>query len=94
MASMFGYWAGLNAAENVRLDRDMWEIASRATRRPVPIPVDDRPALINQNYQLQAELQQARADSNANYQMYLAEWTAHQETKAELETVMRDWLPF
>lgn len=55
------YWMGLNAAESARVDRQMWRIASRATQRHVPAPVDDRPALINQIHQLQADLQQTQA---------------------------------
>jgi len=39
------YWMGLNAAENARLDRQMWDLATRATRRQ-QVPVDDRAALI------------------------------------------------
>lgn len=93
------YWAGLNAAENARLDRQMWDIATRATRRQ-QAPVDDRAALINQVAQLQAQLQQVIAERealrehcDANYRAWLAETTSHQRTQAALETVMSIWTP-
>ena len=87
------YWTGLNAAENARLDRQMWDIATRATRRR-QLPVDDRAALIDQVAQLQAQLQQVSAERDKNYRAWLAEATAHMETQAELNTIVTTWSPF
>lgn len=94
------YWAGLNAAENARLDRQMWDIATRATQRQ-QAPVDDRAVLIDQVAQLQAQLQEAnmdremlRAQCNTNYRAWLEETTSHQRTKTKLETVVNEWYPF
>ncbi len=87
------YWIGLNAAENARLDRQMWTLATRAAGRQ-QAPVDDRAALIDQVAQLQAQLQQAlaerdemRALCDANYRAWLAETTSHQITQATLDAV-------
>ena len=94
MASLAtAYWIGLNAAENARLDRQMWDIATRATRRR-QLPVDDRAALIDQVAQLQAQLQQVSAERDKNYRAWLAEATAHMETQAELNTIVTTWSPF
>jgi len=93
------YWMGLNAAENARLDRQMWDLATRATRRR-QVPVDDRASLIAQVAQLQAQLQQALAEQEVlrrqcdiNYRAWLAESTSHQRTQAELDTIMNIWTP-
>lgn len=88
------YWMGLNAAENARLDRHMWDLATRATRRRQPAPVDDRAVLIDQVVQLQAQLQQVTAERDKNYRAWLAEATAHMETQAELNTIVTIWSPF
>ena len=84
------YWMGLNAAENARLDRQMWDIATRATRRQ-QAPVDDRAVLIDQVVQLQAQALQASAmikhltaERDAILDKYCNEHLAHQETQIEL----------
>ncbi len=87
------YWMGLNAAENARLDRQMWDLATRATRRQ-QIPVDDRSVLIAQVAQLQTQLQQALAERDTNYRAWLEESTLHKQTQAELDTIMSTWYPF
>ena len=91
------YWMGLNAAENARLDRQMWDLATRATKRQ-QVPVDDRAALIDQVTQLQAQLQQVnvdrdrlRAQCDTNYRAWLAETRAHQTTQGELNFVRNTW---
>ncbi len=94
------YWMGLNAAENARIDRQMWDLATRATRRR-QVPVDDRAVLLAQVAQLQAQLQNALTEKdalwtqcNANYRAWVAESTAHKETQAELDHIMSTWSPF
>lgn len=101
MASLLtAYWMGLAAADSARASQDMWDLATRATRRR-QIPLDDRAVLIDQVAQLQAQLQQAfveqdklRTQCDANYRAWLAESTSHKETQAELDTIMSTWLPF
>jgi hypothetical protein len=73
------YWMGLNAAENARLDRQMWDLAGRAAGRQ-QAPVYDGAALTDQVAQLQVQLQHALADANAlrvqckvNYDAWAAE---------------------
>lgn len=94
-----GYMAGLVAAENGRLNRQMWDLATRATRRQ-QAPVDDRAVLIDQVAQLQAQLQHAvaereelRALADANYRAWCVEFGAHRITKATLEAVEDMWTP-
>ena len=87
------YWMGLNAVENARLDRQMWDIATRTTRRQ-QAPVDDRAVLIDRVAQLQAQLQQAlteqdglRTQCNANYRAWAAERDLRQRAETMLESV-------
>jgi len=93
------YWMGLNAAENARIDRQMWDLATRATRRR-QVPVDDRAVLLAQVAHLQAQLQTALTEQNAlwtqcnaNYRAWLAESTSHQRTQGELDFIMNTWTP-
>ena len=95
------YWMGLAAADSARASQDIWEIASRVTRRHVVAPDLDWEPLIEKINHLQAQLQQARAEretlraqSDAHYQGWLEEWNSHQKTKAELDTIMSTWSPF
>ena len=85
------YWMGLNAAENARLDRQMWDIAARATRRR-QVPVDDRAALIDQVARLQAQLQQVlaeqdklRAQCNTTYHAWATERNLRQRAESMLD---------
>lgn len=85
------YWMGLNAAESARVDRQMWEIASRATRSRVAAPDLDWEPLIEQINHLQAQLQQARAgwqqnaaDGERCFDILRREAEAHDETKWKL----------
>jgi len=94
------YWMGLAAADSARASQDMWDLATRATRRR-QVPVDDRAVLLAQVAQLQAQLQNALTEQNAlwtlcnaNYRAWLAESTAHKETQAELDHIMSTWSPF
>lgn len=91
------YWMGLNAAESAQASRDMWEIASRATRRHIPAPVDDRPALIDQIHTLQAQLQEVIADRdrlcalvNTNYQAWFEERALRNEAEGLLAIAMME----
>lgn len=101
MASLLtAYWMGLAAADSARASQDMWDLATRATRRR-QVPVDDRAVLLAQVAQLQAQLQNALTEQNAlwtqcnaNYRAWLAESTAHKETQAELDHIMSTWSPF
>jgi len=93
------YWMGLAAADSARASQDMWDLATRATKRR-QVPVDDRAALIDQVVQLQAQLQQALAEQEAlrtqcdiNYRAWLAESTSHQRTQAELDAIVNIWTP-
>ena len=88
------YWMGLNAAENARLDRQMWDLATRATKRQ-QVPVDDRAALIDQVAQLQAQLQQVIAERdnalrqcNVNHQAWAAEKDVRQKAETALDATL------
>jgi len=93
------YWMGLAAADSARASQDMWDIATRATRRR-QVPVDDRAALIDQVALLQVQLQQVIAEREAlrehcavNHRAWLAESTSHQRTRAELDAIVNMWTP-
>ena len=90
------YWMGLNAAENARLDRQMWNLAGLAAGRQ-QVPVNDRAALIDHVAQLQAQLQQAlaeqdemRAQCNANYNAWAAERNLRERAEFKLNLARRE----
>ena len=88
------YWMGLAAADSARASQDMWEIASRVTRRHVAAPDLDWEPLIEKINHLQAQLQQARAERetlraqcNANYHAWAMERDLRQKAETALESV-------
>ena len=88
------YWMGLAAADSARASQDMWDLATRATKRQ-QVPVDDRAALIDQVTQLQAQLQQviAERDSalrqcNVNHQAWAAEKDVRQKAETALDATL------
>lgn len=96
MAGLFaGYWLGRAAAESDRIAEQRWELASRAFRRRTVV-VDDRPALVAQVVQLQAQVQQAGvlikqlvAERDLIFDKYCHEHLTHQETQNKLEVAER-----